>query len=93
VRLGLFRDGCGGTIRRWFGFVPHTVIKVDQRPEMRRWRLSRRKAFELDRVRDATLAEEGYRVIRFTWRRLVDEPDEVARQLGALIATARSSAP
>ena len=43
-------------------------------------------AFEKDRHRDAALAVAGYRVVRFTWRRVVFEPDWVARTLEALLA-------
>jgi very-short-patch-repair endonuclease len=46
-----------------------------------------RAAFELDRRRDAELQASGYRVIRVTWRRLLDEPEAVlvtiARALSA----------
>ncbi len=44
-----------------------------------------RKAFEDDRVRDATLQLAGYRVIRVTWRRLKENPDEVVQMLRALV--------
>jgi very-short-patch-repair endonuclease len=44
-----------------------------------------RAAFERDRARDAALQASGYRVIRFTYRRIVDEPDTVAEQLRALL--------
>jgi very-short-patch-repair endonuclease len=43
-------------------------------------------AFELDRARDAKLRAAGYRVVRFTWRRLTDHPDHTARTLGVLLA-------
>jgi very-short-patch-repair endonuclease len=33
-----------------------------------------RRAFERDRRRDQALVASGYRVIRVTWRQLVDEP-------------------
>jgi very-short-patch-repair endonuclease len=46
----------------------------------------RRSAFERDRVRDAELQVAGWRVIRITWRRLVEEPELVARQLAQLLA-------
>ncbi len=45
-----------------------------------------RAAFENDRARDAALQSAGYRVVRFTHRRLVAEPDAVAEQLRALLA-------
>ncbi len=44
-----------------------------------------RAAFERDRARDAALQAAGYRVIRFTHRRLAREPAEVAQQLRALL--------
>jgi very-short-patch-repair endonuclease len=52
-----------------------------------------RRAFERDRIRDAALAEQGHLVIRITWRRMTDEPAEVARQLRVLSRAARSGAP
>jgi very-short-patch-repair endonuclease len=45
-----------------------------------------RGAFERDRSRDATLQAAGYRVVRFTHRRIAREPDGVAEQLRALLA-------
>jgi very-short-patch-repair endonuclease len=45
-----------------------------------------RTAFESDRRRDADLALLGYRVVRFTHRRVRDEPAEVARILRLLLA-------
>jgi very-short-patch-repair endonuclease len=36
-----------------------------------------RHAFEQDRRRDAELQASGYRVLRVTWRRLLDEPEAV----------------
>jgi very-short-patch-repair endonuclease len=44
-----------------------------------------RSAFEEDRVRDVRLSLLGYRVVRFTWRRLADEPADVARAIRALV--------
>lgn len=44
-----------------------------------------RAAFERDRERDATLQAAGYRVVRFTHRRLKREPAAVAAQLRALL--------
>lgn len=44
-----------------------------------------RAAFERDRARDAALQAAGYRVVRFTHRRLEREPDEVAVQLRTLL--------
>jgi very-short-patch-repair endonuclease len=42
-------------------------------------------AFEEDRRRDAALAVGGYRVVRFTWRRVVHEPEKVGATLRALL--------
>lgn len=46
-----------------------------------------RAAFERDRIRDQALATSGYRVLRVTWRQLVDEPlplvARIAQALGA----------
>jgi very-short-patch-repair endonuclease len=42
-------------------------------------------AFESDRVRDADLATLGYRVVRFTHRRVSYQPEEVARTVIALL--------
>jgi very-short-patch-repair endonuclease len=44
-----------------------------------------RKAFERDRERDAVLQAAGYRVIRITWRRLVEEPAAVAALLRTML--------
>lgn len=44
-----------------------------------------RMAFEHNRERDARLAVAGYRCVRVTWRRLHDEPEQVARQLRTLL--------
>jgi very-short-patch-repair endonuclease len=42
-------------------------------------------AFESDRVRDADLATVGYRVVRFTHRRVTYQREEVARTVIALL--------
>ncbi len=42
-----------------------------------------RSAFESDRVRDAWLTTRGYRVLRFTWRRLRDDAQGVVADLRA----------
>lgn len=44
-----------------------------------------RRAFERDRERDAILMLAGYRVIRFTDRRIAAHPDEVAATLAELL--------
>jgi REase_MTES_1575/Transcriptional regulator, AbiEi antitoxin len=51
------------------------------------WRFHRtRSAFERDRERDAILARAGFRVLRFTHRQLVNEPETAARTLAAALA-------
>jgi very-short-patch-repair endonuclease len=45
-----------------------------------------RSAFERDRRPDQRLVMAGFRVARFTWRQVIDHPDEVAATLGALLA-------
>jgi very-short-patch-repair endonuclease len=42
---------------------------------------SSRAMFEADRRRDAELAAEGLRVVRITWRQIVDEPEAVVARL------------
>lgn len=50
--------------------------------ELDSWEFHRgRRAFERDRERDAVLQAAGYRVIRVTWRRLTQNPAEVAALL------------
>jgi very-short-patch-repair endonuclease len=44
-----------------------------------------RSAFESDRERDAWLTAEGYRVMRFTWRQLRDDPRRVVAMLRAVL--------
>ena len=51
-----------------------------------------RHAFESDRAKDAALTAAGYTVVRFTYRRLRDEPATVAERLKAIIAARYSSA-
>lgn len=50
-----------------------------------------RVAFETDRDRDIDHLLAGYRTIRVTHRRLSDEPDRLAAQIRALLATAEES--
>jgi predicted transcriptional regulator of viral defense system len=47
-----------------------------------------RAAFERDRARDTTLLLAGYRVVRITYRRLRDDPDEVAETVRNLLVAA-----
>ena len=44
-----------------------------------------RRAFEEDRARDQKLTLAGYRVVRFTWRQVRDEPGGVAATVRALL--------
>lgn len=44
-----------------------------------------RSAFESDRRRDADLARAGFRVVRFTWQRVVTDPVAVASTLSDLL--------
>ena len=44
---------------------------------------SSRAAFERDRIRDTDLPARGYRVLRVTWRRLVEEPIAVVAAIAA----------
>jgi very-short-patch-repair endonuclease len=50
-----------------------------------------RLAFESDRERDRKLVAAGWRVIRVTWRQLHDEPDELERDLRAILAANRAT--
>jgi very-short-patch-repair endonuclease len=47
---------------------------------------SDREAFERDRARDSALQAAGWRIIRVTYRRLVDDEAQLARHLLALVA-------
>jgi hypothetical protein len=48
-------------------------------------------AFEHDRRRDAELLLAGYRVVRFTWVQVTEQPDGVASTLEGLLATVLSA--
>jgi very-short-patch-repair endonuclease len=47
-----------------------------------------RLRFETDRERDTALVAAGYRVLRFTWRQLVEQPEVVAARLAVVLARA-----
>ncbi len=49
-------------------------------------------AFERDRARDRALQAAGWRVVRITWRQLHDTPDQLARELRALLRDVRRTA-
>ncbi len=64
------------------------VVEVDD------WKSHRgRQAFEDDRARDAYLAEQGLRVIRFTDRQVRDDPAAAAASLHKIITCPRSQPP
>jgi predicted transcriptional regulator of viral defense system len=48
-----------------------------------------RAAFERDRRRDQRLTVEGWRVVRFTWRQIVEEPAVVSATLRSLLGGER----
>jgi very-short-patch-repair endonuclease len=50
---------------------------------------SSRGAFERDRRRDAELQSAGFRVIRVTWRQIVEEPEAMLVRIAAALARAR----
>ena len=50
------------------------------------------RSFAADRARDRTLTAAGYRVARFTWTEVVQQPTQVARELRTLLRSARRSA-
>lgn len=47
-----------------------------------------RQAFESDRVRQNRLVLAGYRVLRYTWRRLQDDPDGIVAEIRTALAVA-----
>ncbi len=46
-----------------------------------------RESFEADRARDAELTRKGYRVLRFTYRQVTQEPARVARAVRDLLGS------
>jgi very-short-patch-repair endonuclease len=48
---------------------------------------STRAAFERDRGRDADLQAAGYRVMRVTWRQLIETPEAVVARIAQALAT------
>jgi very-short-patch-repair endonuclease len=48
-----------------------------------------RRAFERDRKRDSLAAAAGWVVLRFTWRQIVERPDEVVARLQAVLCLRR----
>jgi very-short-patch-repair endonuclease len=45
-----------------------------------------RASFEADRARDATLTRHGFRVVRFTYRQVTEEPARVAATIRQLLS-------
>ena len=75
---------CSYTATRWtsFGGTQGLVVEVDGFQFH-----STREAFERDRRRDAELQRAGLRVLRVTWRQIVDAPYvTLANLVGALAA-------
>ena len=52
---------------------------------------STRRAFEVDRTRDVLTAQAGFRTVRFTDRRLANDPAGVATALRTLLGCAAPS--
>ena len=59
------------------------VVETDGYRHHRGW-----IAFEDDRARDNRLLELGFEVLRFTYRRVADEPEAVARLVRHRLALA-----
>ena len=56
------------------------------------WRYHKtRRAFEEDRARDVLTAQAGYRTLRFTDRRLAEDPTGVAAAIHTLLADRRAA--
>lgn len=71
-----------GRLRELDAHWPEHKIAV----ELDSWRFHRtRERFESDRARDAALSAAGWTPIRFTWRRLTDNPEGVVDELSRLI--------
>ena len=74
---------CGHTYRVDVAFdYARLVIEVDGR----RWHDAQSEQFEADRVRQNHLTAAGWRVLRFTWRRLTDDPNGVVAEIRAMLA-------
>ena len=57
------------------------IVELDGRRDHGQW-----DRIESDHRRDALALEHGVRTLRITWRRLQDEPEELARQLRTILA-------
>ena len=70
-----------------FLFADHRLIV-----EADSWRYHKtRRAFESDRTRDVITAQAGFRTVRFTDRRLANDPAGVATALRTLLGCAAPS--
>lgn len=78
-----YPDG-GGAEADFVWHAARLVIEVDGRDVH-----TTRHAFEHDRRRDQRLNLLGWRVVRFTWRQVVEEPAAVAATVAALHAAQR----
>jgi very-short-patch-repair endonuclease len=69
------------------GFVVDFLWRAERLiAEVDGWRThGTRTAFEGDRARDNRLRVLGFKVIRFTWRQVIDEPGGVARTIRSLL--------
>ena len=60
----------------------HLVVELDSHSFH-----SSRRAFERDRRKDQELQAGGYRVLRFTWRQITEEPEAVIAALATALAS------
>jgi hypothetical protein len=84
IPIGRREVDAGG--EAWIGRVDviYDEAKLVVELDSRRWH-DTSSAFEDDRRRDLELVAAGWRVIRITWRMLMDEPDQVAALLRQLL--------
>jgi hypothetical protein len=84
IPLGRREVNAGG--EAWIGRVDviYDDAKLIVELDSRRWH-DTSSAFEDDRRRDNALVLAGWRVIRITWRMLMDEPERVADLLRSLL--------
>ena len=77
-----YPDG-GGAEADFLWREQRLVVEVDGRDVH-----TTRRAFEHDRRRDQRLMLLGWRVVRFTWRQIVEEPAAVSATIRRLLAQA-----
>jgi hypothetical protein len=85
IPLGRREVNAGG--EAWIGRVDvsYAHAKLIVELDSRRWH-DTSSAFEDDRRRDLELMAAGWRVVRITWRMLMDEPEQVAALLRQLLS-------